>query len=127
MSYVFFNNNPLRKATGDCVVRAISIVTGQTWDEVYEAVCAEGYELAEMPSTNTVWGEYLQRTGFEKHVIPDTCPTCYTVRDFCQEYPQGVYVLATGSHVVAAVDGNWIDAWDSGSEHPVYYFKRTKR
>lgn len=124
MGYVYFNNNPLEKATGDCVVRAISIVTGMSWDEAYEAVCEEGFRLAEMPSTNTAWGALLRRMGFEKRVVPDTCPTCYTVRDFCAEYPDGVYILATGTHVVAVINGNWIDAWDSGGEYPIYYWRR---
>ena len=124
MGYVYFNNNPLEKATGDCVVRAISIVTGMSWDEAYEAVCEEGFRLAEMPSTNTAWGALLRRIGFEKLVVPDTCPTCYTVRDFCEEYPNGVYMLATGTHVVAVINGNWIDAWDSGNEYPIYYWRR---
>lgn len=106
------------------MVRAISIVTGMSWDEAYESVCAEGFRLAEMPSTNTAWGALMRRIGFEKCVVPDTCPTCYTVRDFCEEYPDGVYMLATGTHVVAVIDGNWIDAWDSGSEYPIYYWRR---
>lgn len=124
MGYVYFNNNPLEKATGDCVVRAISIVTGMSWDEAYEAVCAEGFRLAEMPSTNTTWGALLRRMGFEKRVVPDACQTCYTVMDFCTEYPDGVYILATGTHVVAVVNGNWIDAWDSGNEYPIYYWRQ---
>ena len=127
MGYVYFNNNPLSKSTGDCVVRAISIVTGMTWDEAYDAICAEGYELAEMPSTNTAWGALLREMGFERQVVPNTCPTCYTVRDFCKEYPEGVYVLATGSHVVAVVFGDYIDAWDSGQEQPIFYWKRREQ
>ena len=33
------NPNPLGKATGDCVVRAIAIATAQSWRTVYRGLC----------------------------------------------------------------------------------------
>ena len=58
-----------------------------------------------MPSANNVWGSYLRDIGYKRYIIPNTCPDCYTVRDFCIEHAHGRYILATGSHVVAVVDG----------------------
>ena len=124
MAYVFFNNNPMRKNTGDCVVRAISIITGMSWDDTVDELVDVVHDIGELISDNTTWGEYLRRVGYKRHVIPDTCPMCYTVRDFCEDHPRGVYVLATGTHVVAVVDGNYIDAWDSGAEQPIYYWRK---
>jgi hypothetical protein len=49
---------------------------------------------------------------------------CYTIKEFCKDHPIGDYLLGTGSHVVAVLDGNYYDTWDSGSEVPIYYFKR---
>jgi hypothetical protein len=77
-----------------------------------------------MPSSNHVWGQYLKEQGYRRKVLPEECPSCYTVKDFCGEYPHGRYLLATGSHVVAVVDGDYYDTWDSGDENPVYYFER---
>ena len=62
--------------------------------------------------------------GFTRHALPDTCPICYTVADFCRDHPRGVYVLGIGDHVVCAVDGDWYDAWDSSAEIPAYYWER---
>lgn len=110
--------------TEDCTIRAISIATDKSWDETYIDVCIKGFVMKRMPSTNSVWAEYLKDQGFSRHIIPDTCPHCYTVRDFCGEYFKGTYVLGTGSHAVAVIDGNYYDAWDSGDEVPLYYFTK---
>ena len=56
--------------------------------------------------------------------MPNMCPPCYTVKDFCKDHPVGTYILATGSHVVTVVDGNYYDTWDSGTEVPIYYWKK---
>ena len=125
--YVHFNPNPVDKLVGDCVIRAISKVTGLSWDEVYLSICMCGYDAKDMPSSNDVWGSFLLSKGFKRYLIPDTCPYCYTVKDFCNNHPDGVFLLATGSHVVAVEDGDYYDAWDSGNEIPMYYWKLERR
>ena len=74
--------------------------------------------MKNMPSVDVVWGTYLYSMGFRRGIIPDTCPLCYTVRDFSEDNPKGTYILATNSHVIAVVNGNYFDAWDSGDEVP---------
>lgn len=120
--FVYYNPNPLGKSVGDCVIRAISKATVQTWDDVYIQISLQGFKDKNMPSANTVWGNYLKSIGFKRHTIPNSCPDCYTVADFCTEHTTGTYILATGTHVIAVMDGNYYDAWDSGNEVPAYYF-----
>ena len=120
--WLYFNPNPNGSRTGDCVIRAIAAVTGQTWDTTYTAVALQGYALADMPSANHVWRAYLKSRGFSRAIIPDTCPDCYTVNDFADEHPKGAFVLGTGNHAVAVVDGTVLDTWDSRNEIPIYYF-----
>lgn len=80
--------------------------------------------MSDMPSSNPVWGSYLKQNGFLQESIPNTCPDCYTIEDFCRDHPKGIYILGTGTHVVCVVDGDHFDAWDSGNEIPIYYFRR---
>ena len=124
------NLNPLGKNTGDCVVRAIAYATGKTWDEVYQDLCDMGYQRAEMPSINSNWWAYLKDHGYKRNIIPDSCPYCYTVSDFCMEHPAGRYILFIPhsdregvGHVVAVDNGNYIDTWDSGNCVPLVYWK----
>lgn len=122
--YVEYNPNPLSKKAGDCTVRAVAKVLDIDWDEAYLGIVMQGYALKDMPSINHVWGQYLKEKGFTRHAIPDTCPDCYNVADFAEEHKSGKYILSTGSHVVAVVDGNYYDTWDSGQEVPMYYFEK---
>lgn len=122
--FVYTNPNPNKKLVGDCVIRAVSIVLDQTWLETYDGITAVGRELRDMPSSNAVWDAYLRDKGYVKHIIPDTCPECYRVADFCWDHPSGDYLLATGTHVIAVLNGDYYDTWDSGDEVPIYFYER---
>lgn len=124
MSYIYYNPNPMGLSVGDCTIRAISKITNTSWEITYLNLILQGYKMYDMPSANRVWGEYLRENGYIRRIIPDTCPNCYTVRDFCVDHPIGRYILGTGEHVVAVVDGNYYDSWNSGNEIPIYYFER---
>lgn len=124
MTFIYYNPNPQNKLVGDCVIRAIAKITGKDWESTYMDIALQGYMMKDMPSANHVWGTYLHENGFTRHIIPDTCPECYTVIDFCNEHPQGTYLLAIGSHVVTVEDGNYYDTWDSGNEIPIYYWQK---
>ena len=124
MPFVFFNPNPNGRFVGDCTIRAICKLLDKPWDEVYANTSFQGFLLKDMPSSNSVWGVYLKRYGFVKTLLPNSCPDCYTVREFCADHPYGKYLLVLDGHVVTAVDGNYYDTWDSGNEIPDYYWSK---
>ena len=119
-----FNNNPRNLKVGDCTIRAISLLTNKTWDETYMGLMTTGFELKDMPSSNRVWGRYLTINGYRRFIIPDTCPDCFTVSDFCRDNPYGTFLLATGTHTVTVIDGDYYDTWDSGDEIPIHFWKK---
>ena len=92
--------------------------------------------MADMPNSNRVWKEYLKNAGYSEELIINTCPRCYTVKQFCTQHPNGRYLLSTteytltskiivtGSHVVTVIDGDYYDTWDSGDDIPLSYFYR---
>lgn len=124
MSYVPYNPNPRGIVTGDCAIRAIAKATGQPWENAYTALTVEGYKRGDLPNANHVLGAYLKSKGFKRFLIPDTCPDCYTVEDFANDHPKGMYVLQLENHVVTVHDGDLFDTWDSSRE-PVdsFWFK----
>ena len=122
--FIFYNPNPQKKLVGDCVIRAISKIANSDWEDTYIAVVMKGLEMYDMPSSNSVWGAYLYSKGYRRYVIPNTCPNCYSVKDFCEDYPTGTFLLATGTHVIAVSDGDYFDTWDSGDETPVFYWRK---
>ncbi len=122
--YIESNKNPLNKRVGDCVIRAISTTENTDWDDTFLDLMLKSFEMKDIPSSNYVWSAFLKDLGYSRYVIPNTCPNCYTIRDFANENPVGTFILATGTHVVAVVDGNYIDTWDSGDEVPIYYFEK---
>ena len=124
MAFIINNPNPYGSYVGDCVIRAISIAQNEPWRNVYIGLAIQGLLMGDMPSSNKVWGEYLKSKGYRRYIIPNDCPDCYTVRDFCGEYFKGRYILGTGSHVIAVIDGDYYDTWDSGDESPIYYWTK---
>ena len=92
------NPNPLGKQTGDCVIRAISVATNQSWRQTYRDLCSLGERQADLPNSNAVWGMYLRDKGGKQFLLPESCPACITVSAFCERDPNGVYVIGTGDH-----------------------------
>ena len=120
------NPNPCRAEEPDCVVRAIAIATGQSWDRVHWELCVLSHWRCTMPSVNWLWGSYLRMKGFRKFSMPEECPECVSVRMFCRMYPKGTYVIGTGTHAVCVIDGDYYDTGDSGDEIPQYFWKKER-
>lgn len=124
MAYIFYNPNPEKKLIEDCTVRAISKLTGQDWETSYIGIVSQGLKDHDMPHSNAVWSKYLYLNGYLRGALPDLCPLCYTVRDFCTDHPYGKFLLATGTHVIAVENGDYYDTWDSGDEVVTHYWFR---
>lgn len=123
MGYIRLNENPHGILVDDCVIRAISTATGQDWDKIYIDLMLEGFEHKNWGNFNAIWWNYLQNKGYKREIIPNTCPLCYTLKDFVKDHPHGIYVVGDGSHAVAVVDGYYIDTFDSGNISVLYYFR----
>lgn len=120
-----YNPNPVRAdGVGDCAVRAIAKALELTWEEAFARLAANGYLMGDVISSDTVWGSVLRQEGFIRAAIPNTCPDCYTVEDFCRDHPEGVYVLKSNGHVATVIDGSLFDSWDSSRQVPIYYWTK---
>ena len=82
-----------------------------------------GYDEADMMSSNDVWGLYLYLLGFDPFILPEACPECVTIAEFARRFPRGRYIVGTGNHAVAVINGNYYDTFDSGPLVPSYFFE----
>lgn len=125
MNRVYYNPNPVRSdGVGDCAVRAISKALDISWEKAYAMLCLNGFLMGDMPSSDVVWGSVLRQHGFSRETVPNTCPDCYTVQDFCEDHPEGVFVVKTDGHVATIVDGDLFDSWASDQQIPIYYWHK---
>ena len=120
MAYVEFNNNPCGRRVGDCSVRAISKALGMGWESTHLMLDVNAISMGDMPSADSVLSATLRQQGFYKHLVDKYI----TVEDFCEEHPEGIFVLFLGGHVVTCIDGDYFDSWDSGKEVPQYYWSK---
>lgn len=122
--WIKYNPNPTGRNVGDCAVRAISKALKTDWEDAYSMIAANGYAMGDMPSSDSVWGAVLRQNGFYRKAIPNTCPDCYTARDFASDNPYGTFVLGFGGHCATVHNGDLYDSWDSSNEIPVYVWYR---
>ena len=114
-------------------------VTKDEWKQIHERMAEagmknmsafirkmalNGYLMNDVISADSVWGSVLRQNGFYRHAIPNSCPDCYTIEDFAEEHPEGVYVVGTGTHVCTIRDGIVFDSWDSTQEIPQFYWHK---
>ena len=118
--YRYYNPNPSKIHVGDCVIRALTIALDCSWDTAFMSLMVKAYQEKDMPSSNAVWGKLLMQHGYEHRLID----SFDNVREFAKLHPLGTYILATGTHVLATVNGDYLDTWDSGDEVPIYYFTK---
>lgn len=133
--FIHLNLNPFGIDTGDCVIRAITLALNYNWFMVHDELSFLSRKMADMPSSNRVWKTYLKEKGYHEMQAQNTCPNCTTVDRFANTHPKGRYILSTceytkardnlivtGTHVVAVIDGDYYDTWDSGADVPLSYF-----
>lgn len=144
--FTYFNANPKDKRSSDCVLRAISLASGKSWDEVLDDLVILSHKYKEMPNDKKCYGKYLESLGFEMQKQPRQYDnTKYTGKEFCNLL-NGLYINSvTGATVscdiVAKIGGHHLvairldednkykifDIWDStGGSIGNYWIRRNK-
>lgn len=109
------NQKDLKDTYGDCVIRALTKVTGKAWVEVFDELVPYARELQCMPNGKPCYERYLADRGFTYKGISNKKGTKRpTVYSFAKDHPEGVYVLSVAHHLVAVTEGFYWDTWDSG-------------
>lgn len=129
MAWIYYNPNPVNTdgVAGDCAVRAIAKALDLTWEQAYSRLSAAGFLMGDIPNADIVWGSILRAEGFKREILPNTCPDCYTVADFCRDNPIGTYVIKSDGHVATIENGILYDSWNSEMKVPIYYWSRKEK
>lgn len=104
--YHYFNANPHNRHIDDCTVRAISLLTNRSWNDVYEDLSFLASQDSLMMDSVVFIEDYLDdRYNRECHYSK-------TVGEFAKEHPYGKYAVTMDSHITAIVNGIIIDTFD---------------
>lgn len=142
-AYKYYNANTRNNDVGDCVKRAISLALGRDYDQV-------GAELNKMKralgqnafNTPTVYNKYLKQFNVVPELLHPTAENSVTETQFAEAHPSGTYILEVGrpklrsgpynyylpDHLVAIIDGDIYDSWNSSNDivHVVYKVKESR-
>lgn len=121
--WIYANPNPEKKDVPDCVIRAISIALNKPWEETFDELTMVARYDHSITSDDHVWGHYLYWLGFIPFILPESCPECVTVQAFASIFRKGIYIIGTGFHAVAVINGDYYDTWDSGNVVPTFFWK----
>lgn len=118
--WVKYNANTRNKNVGDCVKRALSYAYGVDYDEISRQLNRmKGETSSDVFNDNRVWRNFVNKNGGS--MVPDKDYKGITEAEFCEQYPQGVYICLTGkevgrsSHLVCIFNGDIIDSWNSSN------------
>jgi len=115
--FIKYNNNPKNKKTGDCVIRAISLATKTSWEQIYRNLTEQGIKKGLMPNDRANWKAYLKNLGYEPQKMPRRNDnTRYTLDEFCKELakPNVTYIVKVANHLTVVKDKDLYDSWNCG-------------
>lgn len=109
MAFKYVNVNPSGAKTDDCVTRAISLASGLDYYEVQEKLVLTSKLFGCDRLSKCCYSNLLEKVlGY----TPIYCKGL-TVKEFCEEYPYGIYLVRIKSHLTTVIDGNIMDIWNS--------------
>lgn len=122
-----YNANSNDKYVGDCVPRSLCLAFGEDYNDVrrdLNRIVRNKFPWAKF-NYSSVFEEYLKQRNIRFNNYPDEGTT---EDEFCDQHPEGTYLLLTGddkhaakgssTHMVCVIDGDIYDSWDS-SEYKV--------
>ena len=108
--FQFYNANPRGRHVNDCTVRAISLATGESWDDTYRQLSHFAQVQCIMPDDVRYIDDYLERHFHKICGCKDSRKI--TVGEFVHKHPHGTYLITMSGHITCAVDGLIYDTFD---------------
>lgn len=117
------NVNPKGRKSDDCVIRALSTLSGLRWESIYKRLCELGLEMCRMPNEKATYEKWLKQVGYIKHKQPRREDgTKYTVEELVDELDVRNCVITVAQHMTVVEDGVLIDTWDCSQKTVCNYW-----
>ncbi len=101
----------------DCAVRALSIVSGETYRSVHEVFARAGRRPRKGAPAWMTW-DVLYKMGLERNLVTHKFQA-KTVVTLARELPsKGWFLIQVRNHILAAIDGKIID-WTADRRHRI--------
>ena len=123
----YYNANTNNSRVGDCTKRALSFAYGLSYDDVSKEMNHIKRSLRQSTyQSDAVWRRFVSDHGDTVQPIGNED---ITVSEFAEQHPTGSYVLdvgkkssdRVGTHLVAVVNGDIYDTWNSQGWYIKYY------
>ena len=114
--YEYLNMNPRNLLSEDCLIRAVALVTEQSWEQTIRELTELGIKKSRVCNDSKLMPDYLESKGFKAMPEPrDAYNKKMTIKEFLCANPEFKdFICFAGSHHVTAVkDGKVRDIWDS--------------
>lgn len=110
--FVYYNANPSKKHTGDCVVRAISVATNIPYKIIENKLYYTGKLLECDPLCLNCY-TFLLDKYFN---FPKVYAKGLTIKEFADIHSKGIYLVRVKGHLSVVYDSRIIDIWDCSDE-----------
>ena len=106
--FIYYNRNPDGNKASDCVTRAISLSTNLPYSKVRQKLHYSA-KLFECEKLNVDCYSHLLEDVFK---FPKIYCNGFTINQFADTHPFGVYLVRMDGHISTIWDGKVIDIWD---------------
>ena len=119
--YEYTNVNPRNRICGDCVIRAVALITQQSWETTIREMTELGIKKGLVVNDKDLYPLYLESKGFRAMNEPrDVNNRKLSIKDFLIQ-TEGMrlkpIVANVGSHHVTAIkNGKVRDIWNCSNE-----------
>lgn len=110
--FIYYNANPYGRKVNDCTVRAISLATGETWNNTYKELS----DFARMQGSmfdDIMYIDFYLDKNFEK-IYCKASNQRLTVDNFIKKYNKGIYLITMRGHITCCINGTIYDTFYPG-------------
>ena len=123
LHYHYYNCNPHRKLTDDCVIRAICSSTGESWDDTIKELTEYAIKTGYMLNTPECYSKYLADKGYVKQKQPvHKDGKKVRFKEFVKMFDGHAICHCGQGHVTYVADNSAWDIWDVSDEVVGNYF-----